>query len=529
MAAPKLKIEINPTIADRIVSYFDPVAGQRRLQARAQMAIAGSYIGADRSRRSFRHWFTSSKSADDDLLPDLAVLREHSRDLLRNAPLAIGAVNTVVTNVVGTGLALQSRIDYEFLGMTEEEANAWQKATQREWRVWAENRFECDATATQNFYGQQELVFRSHLANGDVVSLLPSRKLPGCAYGLKVQVVEADRLATPLDKLMDPNIFAGVEVDDFGAAVAYHIMDRHPGSMLRGKTLNFTRILARGEKSGRINVIHLARRLRPDQRRGEPYLTPVIEPLKQLDRYTEAEIMAAVISGMFTVFIEHGADESPMPMDGASTAPGLAPEIGLGSGAIVDLEHGAKANIANPGRPNTAFDPFVMAILRQIGVALELPFEVLVKHYTASYSAARAAMLDAWKFFKNRRMWLADNFCQPIYETWLAEAVATGRINAPGFFADPSIRKAWCSAVWLGDGPGSIDPLKEAAAIEKRVDIGVTTLAEEVAAYDGGDWETKHVQRVKEQRMRRDGGLLESAAAPTATQSPDDSSDNTDQ
>lgn len=524
----KTKINVSPTLVDRVVSYFDPIAGQRRFQARAAMAISGAYIGADKSRRSFKTWFTSGRSADDDLLPDLPVLREHSRDLMRNAPLAVGAINTVVTNVVGTGLALQSRIDFQFLGMTEDEAIEWQKMTERRFRLWAENPLECDATATQNFYAQQSLVFRSALVNGDVLSVLPSRRLPGCAYGLKVQVVEADRLATPPNLIANPNIFGGIEVDEFGAPVTFHVADRHPGSALRGKKLNFTPIAARGAKTGRLNVIHLAVRLRPDQRRGEPYLAPVIESLKQIARYTEAEIMAAVISGMFTVFIEHGENESPLPMEPSASAPANSPEIGLGTGAIVDLEHGAKANIANPGRPNVAFDPFVQAILRQIGVALELPFEVLIKHFTASYSAARAALLEAWKFFKVRRMWLADNFCQPVYETWLAEAVASGHISAPGFFADPLVRKAWCGAVWLGDGPGSIDPLKEANAIEKRIDIGVTTLAEEVAAYDGGDWEVKHVQRVKEQRMRSEGGLLKSAnPPPTALPAP--APDNTEE
>lgn len=526
--AKNLTLHVQPNIIDKVVNYFDPVKGRQRIQARAQMALAGSYIGADKSRRSFRNWLTSGNSADDDLLPDLPTLREHSRDLIRNAPLAAGAVNTVVTNVVGTGLAMQSRIDHEFLGLDAEAASRWQKSAEREYRLWCENRFECDATSTQNFYGMQDLVFRSALVNGDVVAILPWRQVAGCVYGLKVQAVEGDRLATPPDQVTNPSIFGGVEVDDFGATVALHVADRHPNALarVRGK-VTFNRIAVRGETSGRLNAIHLFRRTRPDQRRGEPYLAAVIEPLKQLDRYTEAEIMAAVISGMFTVFVEHGADDSaPVPIDDGGK-PGSESEVQLASGAIVDLEHGAKASFANPGRPNVAFDPFVMAVLRQIGVALELPFEVLIKHYTASYSAARAAMLEAWKFFKIRRMWLADNFCQPVYEAWLAEAVATGRLAAPGFFADPAIRKAWCGAVWLGDGPGSIDPLKEANAIEKRIDIGLTTLAEETAAYDGGDWEAKHAQRVKEHRMRSEAGLLKTATGAPAP--PDVPTDNTDQ
>lgn len=108
---------------------------------------------------------------------------------------------------------------------------------------------------------------------------------------------------------------------------------------------------------------------------------------------------------------------------------------------MIGLAPGEKVSSVDPGRPNAAFDPFVMAILRQIGVALEIPFELLVKHFTASYSAARAALLEAWKFFYTQRKWLADNFCQPVYEAWLTEAVLSGRVSAPGFFDDPLVDK----------------------------------------------------------------------------------------
>jgi len=176
-------------------------------------------------------------------------------------------------------------------------------------------------------------------------------------------------------------------------------------------------------------------------------------------------------------------------------------------GDILELKPGEKVHDSNPARPNTSFDPFVTSILRQIGVALELPYEILVKHFTASYSAARAAMLDAWKFFLGRRAWLARSFCQPIYETWLTEAVALGRIAAPGFFTDPLIRKAWLGSEWVGPSRGQIDELKEIKAARERIAAGVSTISEVTAEMTGGDWERKHAQRVKEATLRQAAGL----------------------
>src|SRR5690606_20406351 len=109
----------------------------------------------------------------------------------------------------------------------------------------------------------------------------------------------------------------------------------------------------------------------------------------------------------------------------------------LAAGAIISLGENESIEQANPMRNNSSFDGFVKAVCRQIGSALEVPYELLLKHFTASYSASRAALLEAWKMFRKRRAWMAARFCQPVYEEWLTEAILLGRIDAPGFFDDP--------------------------------------------------------------------------------------------
>ncbi len=102
---------------------------------------------------------------------------------------------------------------------------------------------------------------------------------------------------------------------------------------------------------------------------------------------------------------------------------------------------------------------------------------------------------------------MATYFCEPIKNLWFEEAVALGRIPAPGFFADPRLKQAYTRALWIGDGPGSIDPEQENNAAIKRVNAGVSTLEKESAAYDGGDWEANINQRMKEKQMMDDAGL----------------------
>ena len=514
------QVSVEENVVDRAIRFFDPARANKRAMARLSAAAAGGYIGASTTRRQTLSWQAQKGDADAVVLYDLPNLRDRSRDLIRNAPLATGAVNTVVTNVVGTGLRHKARIDRDALKMTEEQADAWEANTDREWLLWSGSP-ECDIARTLRFKDLAELAFRQTLGDGDAFALTPNIMRPGSPYGLKIQLVEGDRVCNKDNAPNSPALAGGVELDRNGAPVAYHILNQHPGSVhFRTADREWTVVQAFG-KTGRRNVIHLFKPLRPGQNRGVPYLSPVIEPLKQLDRYTEAEVMAAVIAGMFTVFVKSETGGTGLsPMEPTSEIGGKATDddFKLASGAILNLARGEEIQTANPTRPNTGFDPFVMAVLRQVGVALELPFEVLVKHFTASYSAARAALLEAWKFFRSRREWLAQNFCQVVYELFMDEAVALGRIKAPGYFADPIIRQAYLWADWIGPAPGQIDPLKEVQAAEKRIDLTVSTRLEETMSLTGGDWEDNIRQMAKEQRMLKEAGI--SGPSPGPQQAP---------
>lgn len=515
-------------ITDKLVSVISPTAALKRVSARKKLSVINSFggsgtgygrYGASYAKKSLLGWLTSGTSADEDIVDNVETLRSRSRDLFMGSPLATGAIKTVRTNVIGSGLMLNAQIDAKYLGLTEDEAREWEENAEREWRLWAES-VDCDAERKQTFYQLQSLVLLSAIMSGDVFVTLPIIKRPGSIYDLRVGLIEADRVCDPQKMPTDANILGGVEVGKYGEAVAYWISKFNPNSHPRwNQNMNneWKRVLAFGTKTGRRNVMQIMADIeRPAQRRGVPMLAPVIEALKQLARYSEAELMAAVVSGMFTVFIKSETPNNPIE---SMLEPGQKIDddprsYEMGPGAIVGLGENESIETANPGRPNTAFDGFVIAISRQIGAALEIPYELLVKNFTASYSASRAALLEAWKMFRMRREWIVSNFCQPIYEEWLTEAVLKGRIKAPGFFDDPAIKAAWCGADWYGDSQGQLDPLKEANAAKVRVEEGFSTREREAAELTGMKYETIHAVRRREEAMRRADGL--SGAAPAA-------------
>ena len=161
------------------------------------------------------------------------------------------------------------------------------------------------------------------------------------------------------------------------------------GMSMLGSGLEWTRVEARGELTGRRNIVHVITRERAGQLRGVPVLAPVLEALKQLGRYTEAEINAAVISAMFTVFVK-----SQNPSDGRPFGEMIPAEelidnadqssIELGPGAIIDLNPGEEVQFADSKHPNTGYDDFTNATIRLIGAGLEIPPEVMMKQFTTS-------------------------------------------------------------------------------------------------------------------------------------------------
>lgn len=481
------------------------------------MFAGGGYTGARSDRRALKDWRVAAGSADNVSIPDLPTLRARSQDLLRNEPLAVGARNTSTNDTIGTGLQVHPAIDQDLLGLTEDQATAWERQAARIWEAWAGSP-AADLSERIDFYTMQGLLDKAEFGDGDVFVLRRYFPRPGDVLALKLQVIEADRVTNPNFTFDTERLAGGIEIDADGRPIRAHVLDRNPFDTFGLAARRWTAVPFFGAETGERQLLQQYDPERVGQSRGVPKLAPVIEMLKQLGRYTEAELMAAVISSFFTVFIKTEAaqgladlgpvseTESPLPM--AKDA-----EYRLGTGAIIDLLKGEEIEIANPARPNQAFDPFIMALARQIGAAIDQPYERLVKQFTASYSASRAALLEAWRSVVTRRSRRVRQLCQPVYEWAIAEAIARGLLSAPGFFDNPLRRRAWCHAMWTGPAMGQINPLDEINAAEKRVALTVTNRAQETAELTGGNWERKFPQLVKERRMLEEAGLLVQAPA----------------
>lgn len=451
--------------------------------------------GASRSKTSMLKWFTSSKSPHEDISENLELLRTRSRDLYAGgAPLGKGAIDRIVLNALGSGLKLNVRIDPKLLGMSEQQAIDWAAKTEAEFDYWASSKL-ADAGGELTFYELQQLALKSILIDGECFAIIhddlrdryQQGKFP---YFTKIQLIEAERLRSPTTYRNSLVWDEGVALDVHGDVVGWNITNRNPNAELtRLPPVQDIYVPASA------NVLHIFPRERIAQHRGVPFLAPVIEQLKQLSRYTDAELMSAVVSGMYSVFFEHtpredgtySEDEYTVDQNFGETIEGITADMMMGS--VMDLPEGVKATSLSPGRPNQNFGQFIESLAHQIGGALGIPQELLYLHFTASYSASRGALLEAWKLFKYWRSWFAESFCKPVYEAFLNEAVRLGRIEAPLYMKDDFHAKLYSWSEWVGPSQGQLDPTKEVQAAVLKIANNLSTYQRETGELTGEDWD----------------------------------------
>lgn len=489
----------------------------------------GQY-GANLTKNSLAGWLWRGGDADRDIGVNVQVLRERSRDAFMGIPLASAAVETLDTNVVGEGLFPAPNVDGSVLGMDETETADLNKELATKFGWWANDPRECDFEAKHTFPTLQHVAFQSLLLSGDCPVLFPLKPRDNTLYELRLRILEADRIVNPApvgeSLTAGLNVFNGVELNEDGELAAYHIAAYHPLSVrqqfARTASLQTFRVEPYGALTGRRNMVLLMRPERPEQRRGVPILAVCLELLKQMGRYVDSTVVGAVIQSYFTAFV---TSEFPDPtiFDSLLTEEQKAEitnlnsyNVQLGPGIVNFMRPGHSVNFANPTMPQATFGEFTTAVAKFIGAALGIPYEVLLKQFNASYSASRAALVDFWKRVRKYRALMIDQLCQPVYEEWLIDAIALGRIeNFKGGFDDPMVRRAMLRCIWTGASAGSLDPQKEVTAADLKVKCGFSTIERESMELNGSNYRDNIRQQSTEQSEFEDADLTFPPMRPT--------------
>jgi lambda family phage portal protein len=404
-----------------------------------------------------------------------------SHDIVRKNPYAANAVDSIVSNCIGTGIKPQSKSkDAEF-----------RRKIQELWLHWTD---EADAAGLCDFYGLQALVLRSVIECGECFVRLKIDK-KNATVPLKLQVLESEHLDSSKDQML-PNgnvIRSGIEFDKSGKRVAYYIYKEHPGDS------NFASI-----ESLRIpasEILHIYKPLRPGQIRGEPWLSNVLLKLHELDQYEDAELVRKKTAAMFAGFVTRLDPDSEMFGEGEANSGGTA-FAGLEPGTMQFLDPGEDVKFSSPADVGGTYEAFIKQQLRAVAVGLGISYEMLTGDLSSvNYSSIRAGLVE----FRRKCASLQHNlivfqFCRPIWNRWIELAILSDAVEIP--------RDSSFSLVkWIPPGFAWVDPQKEVISQLNAVKAGFKSRTEVISEF-GYDIEEIDDEIQKERQREKEMGLI---------------------
>jgi len=448
---------------------------------------------AARSSRLTSGWATSTTSADSELSASLTALRNRSRALVRDAAYAKRAKVVVQNNVIGAGIGMQGQVMSSRDTLREDVNTAIEEA----WRDWSCSEY-CHTGGTLHFCDLERALMGQVFDAGEVFVRKHYRPFGGGEIPFALEMIEAERIADefsyPPSAAAGAIIKMGIEVDRYGRPVAYWLRQRHPGELrvLPGEADKLERVPAE-------QILHLRLVDRWPQTRGEPWLHAVARKLNDMDGYSEAEIVAARGSANYLNTIETAEGEHPLATPVDPSNPGGEQEVITEPGMTLRLAVGEKMNFNNPSRPNTALDPFMRYMLREVAAGTGVSYESLSRDYSQSnYSSSRLALLDDRDLWRMLQQWFLRNFRLPLHKEWLRSAVlarAVAPVRVEEYAVDP---KKFEAVLFKPRGWSWIDPTKEVEAYKEAIKAGFTTVTDVIAQTGGG----QDIEEVLQQRDR---------------------------
>jgi len=494
-------------LIDRIVSYISPVAGLRRSQARK--VLQRSYQGAE-SNRLTNNKKPKNLAADQELMGanGADAMRAWARSLVRDNAYAWNVVDTIVSNVIGDGITAQSTLETKD-GEDVEDVN---DARDKLWSEWCE---VCDINGQLTFAEIQILCQREIVEAGEVLVRLI--KTPGKEYRgisrpvpLALELIEADRVAVDRDtytskysKESGNRVVRGVELDDKGKPIAYWIYPDHPNSPYVTNNRTPERVLAS-------EVMHLYRKDRVGQNRGISWFSPAMSWMRDLGVYVDNEIQASAVASCFTAFIK---SDSPVGSLLAPEGEDITDANGnsldyLEPGIITRLGTNEDVSFANPGRPNSASEPWIALMLRGISAGTGTNYEAISKDFSkTSYSSSRSSKLEDRPRYKRHQNYMVWHFCQPVWDEFFNAAARMGIEKFPSSMELLEDRRAVSPVEWQLPEQEWVDPASEQDAASNSIKEYMSTYQDELGSR-GRSWRSTFYQAAKEKRLRMRLGLL---------------------
>ncbi|KVD76994.1 portal protein [Burkholderia sp. ABCPW 14] len=456
---------------------------------------ASAYESASAGGARAKSWKASSAGPNMAAVQNLSLMRHRARDAIRNDPWAKTAIARLVSNTIGSGIQAHPK-------HPDDAVRRQQK------QLWDDSAEEIDADELFDMPGLQTLAARAFFSDGEV---LVRRRLrsprDGLAVPLQVQLLEGDHL--PVNKnarLPHGEIINGVEFDDDGRRVAYHLLTRHPGEYGRqtGDSTRTVRVPAD-------EIAHVFLALRPGQVRGVPELSTVLLRLHSLDNFDDAVLFRQEVSNLFAGFIvKPQAELGPMgdPVSGAAVQyddDGFSPVVSLEPGGMQELASGETVTFADPPGAGNDYAPFMRQQLMAAAASVGMPYEVLTGDLRDVNDRVLRVILNEFRRTVEQLQWnvFIHQFCRKVWRWWVDACALSGAMPMPDYYRR---RRDYLRVRWVPQGWPYIHPVQDVTAKRMEIRAGLASRTGAVLAR-GDDPEQVDAENAADLARERQLGL----------------------
>lgn len=468
-------------------------------------SVRGGYLRDTRSGVISTR-FTPLTDSRDEIRRSWRRVAGLAQDIVRNSGRLSGAVNQIVSDVLGPELQLNPKPDLAVLarlGYETAEVTQLISLIKTEWKYWCWNARECDFRGKFTIPQAMEIGLRDQIIFGEAtgfVDWMPTgqRLKYGLKSSTKVCLLPPSFLVQ--DTLEHDRMIQGVLHDANWRPTAYRFREE-------GDLFLRTKDWPAFDGVGNPKVIHV---FEPQGARDVRGISPIAAAIRkhiQHEMLEDATLQMAVLQTALAISLTSEAPSqdafealAALKDVGGHVAPKLAEEfLGMYAGQIgrareSSLYFGSDPNISHlgPGEqlnvhgveaPGPQYDAFEKSLSRDMARALGVTYESLtLDNRGATYSSSRVGISSIWPVVIRRRERIAGPIGDVIYANWLDEMIFTGRIPFRGgyaAFAANRDRLLWTQ--WRGPAKPSADDKKSADAASKRIESYTSTVEIEAA------------------------------------------------
>ena len=443
------------------IAIVSPKAAAKYIYERA---LLGGYDAAKKTGPN-QAWRPSNNSGTYENARDLSIVKGRTRDLARNNGYVVGSVKKIISNTIGSELLVN-------WGIKDDEGKL-----DRSLNSDLYDRFALWATEAsldgKSFFDFAHAMERGKIVDGEMLvnKVVLPKSHSMIANPFRVQALETDYLNTNDGVL-------GIYYDDYNKPKTFNVYKSFPefgiysvGNAGMGITVQVSAN----------NMMIVYNSDRASTYRGISELAPLAMGLYSIDQLEAAEMDAIRSASAFGVIVT-----SPFSADiltnmyneagGLNLRDDTDPTTYIDAGAFHFLRPGEDAKAFKNERPNANLMPFINELLYKNSSALGVAAEEMTNNYTkVNYSSARQSSLVAKKLYLARRAEARRRYLDNVVMEWLKYEILTGKIKGLSmakFMANPAKYRQFS---FTFPGFDWVDPLKEIAAVEKEIALGLNT------------------------------------------------------